>query len=105
MGKRYDKIIQLNQMDFLVEFEITDNPTLFATRIGRERNWLGMNLIADVHIGTMSNLKGVSQEHKEAHRIISETSRASAMASSPDEAKWVKIWKGILPSRKRKMLC
>lgn len=87
MGKRYDKIVQLNQTDFLVEFEMADNPTLFATRIGKKHNWLGIDLNVDVHIRIMVTFRGVSLECEEAHRIINETSKAPVKTPLPDEIK------------------
>ena len=53
-------------MDFLIEFEASDNPTLFAIKLGNTHTWLGMELHMDAHIGTAMTLKKVSMQHEEA---------------------------------------
>lgn len=71
-----------------------DNPTLFATRIGREHKWLRIDLNIDVHIRTMVTLIGVSREHTEACKIIKETSKAFVKTSLPEEIKMDKTPEG-----------
>ena len=38
LGRRYDQISRLNQTDYLVEFEMSDNPTLFTIELGNRHN-------------------------------------------------------------------
>ena len=66
LGRRYERILKLNQMDYLVEFEDTDNPTIFAVELGSVHKWLGIDLHVDVHIGTKDTLRKVSQECEKA---------------------------------------
>ena len=62
LGRRYKNIFRLNQMDFLIEFEASDNLTLFAIKLGNTHTWLGMELHMDAHIGTAMTLKKVSRQ-------------------------------------------
>ena len=57
LGKRYKNIFRLNQTDFLIEFEASDNLTLFAIKLGNTHTWLGMELHMDAHIGTSNDIK------------------------------------------------
>ena len=77
LGRRYDKISRLNQTDYLVEFEVSDNPTLFAIKLGNKHTWLGMELHMDAHIGTVTTLKRISMQCEEAHTIVSNTKMMS----------------------------
>ena len=70
LGRRYKNIFRLNQMDFLIEFEASDNPTLFAIKLGNTHTWLGMELHMDAHIGTAMTLKKVSKQCEEAQHIV-----------------------------------
>ena len=70
MGKRYPNIVRLNQTDFLVEFEASHNPTLFAIKLGSTHTWLGMELHMDAHIGAAMTLKKVSKQREEARDIV-----------------------------------
>ena len=47
LGRRYKDIFRLNQTDFLIEFEASDNLTLFAIKLGNKHTWLGMELHMD----------------------------------------------------------
>ena len=58
--------MKLNQTDYLVEFEETDNPTMFAIELVRVHKLLGMDLHIDVHIGTKAMLGKVSQDCEKA---------------------------------------
>ena len=78
LGRRHDKIVRLNQTDFLVEFEASDNPTLFAIKLGNKYTWLGMELHMDAHIGTATTLKKVSIKHEEAWTIVNNTKMMSS---------------------------
>ena len=60
----------MNQTDFLIEFEASDNPTLFAIKLGNKHTWLGMELHMDAHIGTAMMLKKVSRQCEEAQNIV-----------------------------------
>ena len=62
LGRRYKNICRLNQMDFLIEFEASDNLMLFAIKLGNTHTWLGMELHMDAHIGTAMTLKKVSRQ-------------------------------------------
>ena len=53
---------RLNQTDFLIEFEASDNPMLFAIKLGSTHTWLGMELHMDAHIGTTMTLEKVSRQ-------------------------------------------
>ena len=44
LGRRYKNIFSMNQMDFLIEFKASDNPMLFAIKLGNTHTWLGMEL-------------------------------------------------------------
>ena len=66
LGRRYKNIFRLNQTDFLIEFEASDNLTLFAIKLGNIHTWLGMELHMDAHIGTTMTLKKVSKQCEEA---------------------------------------
>ena len=70
LGRRYKNICRLNQTDFLIEFEASDNLTLFAIKLGNTHTWLGMELHMDGHIGTAMMLKKVSRQCKEARNIV-----------------------------------
>ena len=70
LGKRYPNIVRLNQTDFLVEFEASDNPTLFAIKLGSTHTWLGMELHMDAHIGAAMMLEKVSKQREEARDIV-----------------------------------
>ena len=70
LGKRYPNIVRLNQTDFLVEFEASDNPTLFAIKLGSTHTWLGMELHMDAHIGAAMTLEKVSKQCEEARDIV-----------------------------------
>ena len=70
LGKRYKNIFRLNQTDFLIEFEASDNPTLFAIKLGSIHTWLGIELHMDAHIGTTMTLKKVSRQCEEAQNIV-----------------------------------
>ena len=70
LGKLYKNISRLNQTDFLIEFEASDNPTLFAIKLGNTHTWLGMELQMDAHIGTAMTLKKVSKQREEAQDIV-----------------------------------
>ena len=78
LGRRYKNIFRLNQTDFLVEFEASDNPTLFAIKLGNKHTWLGMELHMDAHIGTATTLKRVSMQCKEAQTIVNNTKMMSS---------------------------
>ena len=78
LGRRYDKISRLNQTDYLVEFEASDNPTVFAIKLGNRHMWLGMELHMDAHIGITTTLKRVSKQCEEAYTIISNTGKMSS---------------------------
>ena len=73
LGKRYKNISRLNQTDFLIEFEASDNPTLFAIKLGSTHTWLGMELHMGAHIGTTMMLKKVSRRCEEAQSIVDNT--------------------------------
>ena len=60
----------MNQTDFLIEFEASDNPTLFAIKLGNTHTWLGMELHMDAHIGTAMTLEKVSKQCEEARDIV-----------------------------------
>ena len=70
LGKRYPNIVRLNQTDFLVEFGASDNPTLFAIKLGSTHTWLGMELHMDAHIGAVMTLEKVSKQREEARDIV-----------------------------------
>ena len=57
-------------MDFLVEFEASDNLTLFAIKLGSTHTWLGMELHMDAHIGAAMTLEKVSKQCEEARDIV-----------------------------------
>ena len=73
LGRRYDKIVRLNQTDFLVELKASDNLMLFVIKLGNKHTWLGMELHMDAHIGTATTLKKVSIQHEEAWNIVNNT--------------------------------
>ena len=57
----------------MIEFEASDNLTLFAIKLGNKHTWLGMELHMNTHIGTAMTLKKVSRQHKEAQNIVDDT--------------------------------
>ena len=77
LGRRHDKISRLSQTDYLVEFEVSDNPTLFAIKLGNKHMWLGMELHMDAHIGTAATLKRVSLQCEEACTKVDTTKMTS----------------------------
>ena len=54
----------------MVEFEASDNPTLFAIKLGSTHTWLGMELHMDAHIGAAMTLERVSKQREEARDIV-----------------------------------
>ena len=54
----------------MIEFEASDNPMLFAIKLGSTHTWLGMELHMDTHIGTAMTLEKVSRQCKEAQNIL-----------------------------------
>ena len=44
-------------MDFLIEFEASDNPTLFAIKLGNIHTWLGMELHMDATYWNGNDIK------------------------------------------------
>ena len=58
---------------FLDCFEASDNPTLFAIKLGNTHTWLGMELHMDAHIGTAMTLEKVSKQCEEARDIVDNT--------------------------------
>ena len=83
MGRKYDRISRLNITDFMVEFDMVDNPTLFATGMGRQVKWLGMDLDVDAHIGAPETLGKVSRQREEAQRVLAEAAAAAAAPPEP----------------------
>ena len=73
LGRRYENILRLNQTDFLVELEASDNPMVFVIKLGNKHTWLGMELHMDAHIGTATTLKRVSMQCLEARNIVNNT--------------------------------
>ena len=58
-------------MDFLIEFEASDNPTLFTIKLGSTHTWLGMELHMDPHIGTSNDIgRKLVRQCEEARHII-----------------------------------
>ena len=78
LGKRYKNISRLNQTDFLIEFEASDNPTLFAIKLGNTHTWLGMELHMDAHIRTAMTLEKVSKQCEEAQDIVDKNTTSSS---------------------------
>ena len=66
LGKQYKNISRLYQTDFLIELEASDNPMLFAIKLGSTHTWLGMELHMDTHIETAMTLEKVSRQYEEA---------------------------------------
>ena len=96
LGRWYKNIFRLNQTDFLVEFEASDNLTLFAIKLGNKHTWLGMELHMDDHIGTATTLKKVSLQCEEGWTIIINTRMMSStnvptMMTSPRKLETEKI--------------
>ena len=93
LGRRYKNIFRLKQMDFLIEFEASDNPTLFAIKLGKTHTWLGMELHMDAHIGTAMTLRKVSKQCEEAQHIVDNAKIRSSkdLTSTKDKTEMKKI--------------
>ena len=92
LGKRYKNISRLNQTDFLIEFEASDNLTLFAIKLGSTHTWLGMELHMDAHIGTAMALEKVSRQCEEARNIVDNarvmpSKNTTSSSEKPEEKK------------------
>ena len=87
VGKRPERVSRLNTTDFLVEFQAGENPTLFATGMGRKLQWQHLKLFVDCYIAAIEILDRISREREEARRIIDDQHKVPIQVTPPANVK------------------